>query len=257
MLEPLIYNHTYRIKDGRAEDCLRTSQELVRTLENNPTRHLYFAICIDEEGQEYSNLQIHPDPDSMVEHMQLAARQVRATMEPLDSKVGSELYGTPNAALKQQLEQWAPSIHYASMGFSDLMPAEQSAPVSGPLVFINSYGLTPGSGRAHEALMERLVRDEDAPPGLLHDKVYFDESGTQASNIQVYKSSSSATPQAGRLYWQRLAALKALIVADTMRINIVGAGGGAVRDKLANLVGPHVPIQVKTPTVGFSRLALE
>ncbi len=257
MLEPLIYVDIHRIKHGHAGACLQTSREHIRTLEGASTRHLYFAICLNEQNLEYANVQIHPDAESMVAHNQLAGRQARAAAETLESRIESHLYGIPDAALRGQLDQNETRISGPSMGFSDLMPAEQWAPVSGPLIFILSYGLMPGSGRAHETVMDGVVRSQEAPPSLLHDRVYLDESGGRVTNVQVYKGVKSAAARAGLLYWQRLAALKTLIDSDSMRISIVGAGGEAVRDKLRGLLGPTVPIEVRTPALGFSRLALE
>ena len=256
MAEPLFFNDTYGIRAGRATDFVSAAGRVVATLEANPTRHLYFAFCMNESGTEYSNLQIHPEAQSMVEHMQLVAEHIQTAAEVIDFSTGhEELYGEPNAALLDQLAQWGTSINRPVVGFSRLGAAAQTSSVLGPLVVLNTYTVKDGLVHDYMAVLEQwFARDQDKPQPL-HDKVYISEGGTIATEVQVHVD-SRAMERHLPVYAERLANLQVFIDTDTMSIELVGSPTDVVVNGLRRATGANPPMHVKTPTVGFSRLPI-
>ena len=254
MSEPLVFSDTYGIREGKAEDLEKVLHEIVDVLEANPTRHLYFAFFIDNYGTEYSNLQIHPDPESMVEHMQLVATFIQKAVDLLDFTVGhEELFGTPNDALLKQLEQWGTVINRPAAGFTRLGQSGKSRSVSEPLVFLNSYTLAEGAADDYRTALAESSSGEAQHPGCLHDKVYLSEDGTRATTVQVHTDVRSMESQM-RSISDRLGAVTHLIDADTMHVQLVGSPSAALTDGLREVLGPSVALTVKTPSLGFSRL---
>jgi hypothetical protein len=93
-------------------------------LEANHPRMLHFEIYIDDDANEMTVVQIHPDEDSVLLHLKLAGQQIAGAYEFLEATTVIDIYGTPSDALVDQIRQMgmgAPvRFHVAAAGFSRL-----------------------------------------------------------------------------------------------------------------------------------------
>jgi hypothetical protein len=78
MSEPLIFIGTHRLKDGRLEAAREMNDWLSDLVESNEPRIIAFNAYANEEGTEAAIVQIHPDADSMLVHMQLLSKHITA-----------------------------------------------------------------------------------------------------------------------------------------------------------------------------------
>jgi hypothetical protein len=72
-----------------------------------------FNFYCDEEKNEVSCVQVHPDADSMVNHMKLLKEHLAASAagdSPIEEVLRDEIYGTPNAEVVEMIEDWDPGV---------------------------------------------------------------------------------------------------------------------------------------------------
>jgi hypothetical protein len=124
---PLIFIGTHTIQDGKIEIAKRASRELVEFLEANHPREIHFQISIDDDAHEMRVIQIHPDDESLLFHVQVAGERIAAAYEFLDATISIEIYGTPSEELSQLAHKMAMGaplrINTAEAGFSRLNQA--------------------------------------------------------------------------------------------------------------------------------------
>lgn len=77
MSEPFIFIATHTIKEGKIEEFEKYVRELVDVVQANRPRLLAFNIYANEDGTEVTNIQVHPDADSMVSYMQVLRQKLR------------------------------------------------------------------------------------------------------------------------------------------------------------------------------------
>jgi quinol monooxygenase YgiN len=99
MSEPFIFIGTHTIKEGKLEDFKKSCGELLEVAEANEPRLIAFNFYANQDETEVSVVQVHPDADSMLFHMQLAHEHItQATEELLDTR-DIQVYGPPNDAV--------------------------------------------------------------------------------------------------------------------------------------------------------------
>ena len=135
MVEPLIFISTITLKEGKLEDFKHYSEELAKFVEENEPRIIHFEQYINEDGTEVTGVQIHPDEDSMMFHMQVAAERMAQASEFIDAITSLHIYGTPSDAFVEQLKQTGgpevPVIVKAKFaGFNRLAATGVSEPAS-------------------------------------------------------------------------------------------------------------------------------
>lgn len=94
MPETLIFVGTHVVKTGMTDAASAASQDLAKFLEQSHPRILHFEIDIDDDAHEMTVIQIHPDAESLMEHVRLAGDRIRAAYEFLEGTSGIEIYGT-------------------------------------------------------------------------------------------------------------------------------------------------------------------
>jgi hypothetical protein len=104
MVEPLIFITTITIKEGKREDFKHYSEELAKFVEENEPRIIHYEQYINEDGTELTNVQIHPDEDSMALHMQVAAERIGQAYEYIDAIKSLQIYGEPSEAFVEQMK---------------------------------------------------------------------------------------------------------------------------------------------------------
>jgi hypothetical protein len=113
MSQPFIYIGTYTIKDGRLEDFKRMCEGIVEFVESSEPRVISFNFYFDEASNEVSCVQVHPDADSMVNHMKLLQEHMAAAVgsdSPIEEVLRDEIYGTPNDTVVEMIEEWDPGV---------------------------------------------------------------------------------------------------------------------------------------------------
>ncbi len=103
MVEPLIFITTLTIKEGKLEDFKHYSEEMGKFVEANEPRIIHFEQYINEDATELTSVQIHPDEDSMMFHMQVAAERMRQAFEFIDSIKSLQICGRPSDAFVEQM----------------------------------------------------------------------------------------------------------------------------------------------------------
>ena len=94
---PFIFIGTHRLKEGKFEDFKANSAALVDVVESNEPRIIAFNIYANEERDEVSVVQVHPDAESMTLHMQVVRQHISdAYAESLDATTNMMVYGEPN-----------------------------------------------------------------------------------------------------------------------------------------------------------------
>ena len=108
MTDPFIFIATNRLKDGKLESEKKRVPDLVDFVQANEPRLLAFNEYANEEGTEVAVVQIHPDADSMVFHMELIAeRAASAYAETIEATTSIQVFGAPTDVVNEMLRQQA------------------------------------------------------------------------------------------------------------------------------------------------------
>jgi quinol monooxygenase YgiN len=81
MSKPFIFIGTHQIAEGKLDEFKRDCQQLVEVVERNEPQLLSFNFYFSEDESEVSVVQVHPDADSMLLHMQLAREHITGAAE--------------------------------------------------------------------------------------------------------------------------------------------------------------------------------
>ena len=104
MTEPFIFIGTHAAKEGKRADFEKGLRQIAEVVEANEPRILAFNIYLNEEGDRASVVQIHPDADSMLFHMQVVHEHIRNAAELLDTE-RIDIYGPPTEAVLEMIRQ--------------------------------------------------------------------------------------------------------------------------------------------------------
>jgi hypothetical protein len=113
MSQPFIFISTFRLKQGKLEAFKETCQGLVELVESREPRVIAFNLYASEDGTEVSNVQVHPDAESMVSHMQLLREHISGAGDEdsaIEVSTSNEIYGVPSDALLEMLEKVDPGV---------------------------------------------------------------------------------------------------------------------------------------------------
>ncbi len=88
------------------EDYKKFFEEFCETVvEANEPRLIVFHGYVNEDTNEMSVLQVHPDADSMMFHMQLIADHITKAFDVLDRTTSVQVYGTPKAGVVEMIKE--------------------------------------------------------------------------------------------------------------------------------------------------------
>jgi hypothetical protein len=107
MSEPFIFIGTHRIKDGKFEEFKNNYLDLVKVVETKEPRLIAFNCYANDDETEVSVVQVHPDADSMLFHMQVAREHIEKGVEGLLDVGSMQIYGTPSDAAVEMMKQLA------------------------------------------------------------------------------------------------------------------------------------------------------
>lgn len=95
---PFVFISHGRIKPGKLEDFKAYAERFMPVVEQREPRVVAFNTYLDGAGEHYTSVQVHPDAESMEQHMNVMAEESRAAFEYVES-TGVEVYGEPNEAV--------------------------------------------------------------------------------------------------------------------------------------------------------------
>ena len=108
MAGPFIFIGTHRLKDGKFEDFKANMAALADVVEANEPRIIAFNAYANDDGTEVSVVQVHPDAESMMVHMQVVRQHItEAYAESLDATTSMMVYGTPSDEVLNVMAQLA------------------------------------------------------------------------------------------------------------------------------------------------------
>jgi hypothetical protein len=105
---PFIFIATNRLKEGKPEREKQRAPDLIDFIHANEPRLIAFNEYANEEGTEVAVVQVHPDADSMVFHMNLIAeRAASAYAETIDATTNIQVFGIPGDTVAGMLQRQA------------------------------------------------------------------------------------------------------------------------------------------------------
>jgi len=103
--EPFIFVGTHKINEGKLDEFKRDCRKLVELVQEHEPQLISFNFYLSEDETEVSVVQVHPDADSMLLHMQVAREHItEATEEQLITNQ-IQVFGSPNDAVSGMMEQ--------------------------------------------------------------------------------------------------------------------------------------------------------
>jgi hypothetical protein len=118
MAAPFIFIGTHKVKPGKLEDFKAWFADYIdRTVEPNEPRLLVFEAYADPVANVVTVVQVHPDAESMIHHMEVITEHVAtAYVDFLERDSQWQIYGTPRAGVLELIQQ---------MGGDEDVPASQ------------------------------------------------------------------------------------------------------------------------------------
>ncbi len=113
MSQPFIFISTFRLKQGKLEAFKEMCQGLVEFVGSNEPRVIAFNLYASADGTEVSNVQVHPNADSMVSHMQLLREHISGAgseESAIDVTTSNQIYGAPSDAVLEMIEGFDPGV---------------------------------------------------------------------------------------------------------------------------------------------------
>src|SRR5262245_14645004 len=98
MSQPFIFVATHKLREGKEEAAKELCAGLAQLVETKEPRMIAFNGYCNEEGTEVSIVQVHPDAESMLFHMQVLREHISGAYEeegPVDVTTSIQLFGTP------------------------------------------------------------------------------------------------------------------------------------------------------------------
>jgi hypothetical protein len=110
MSEPFIFIGTHAIREGKLQDFNKQWLELLKVVDAKEPRLIAFNAYVNEDGTELTIVQVHPDADSMLFHMQVARDHIsEAYQSVLEKTKRIDVYGKPSDAVQEMIRQLAGS----------------------------------------------------------------------------------------------------------------------------------------------------
>ena len=109
MAEPFIFIGTHQIAEGKLDEFKRDCQDLVEIVARNEPQLLSFKFYFNEDESEVSVVQVHPDADSMLFHMQVAHEHISQAAEEQLVTRDIQIFGPPNEAVLGMIDQLSQS----------------------------------------------------------------------------------------------------------------------------------------------------
>ena len=113
MAQPFIFISTFGLKQGELDAFKEMCTGLVEMVQSKEPRLIAFNLYANEDGTEVSNVQVHPDADSMLFHLRLLREHISGAageQGPIDVTVNNQIFGTPSEAVLEMLGEFDPGV---------------------------------------------------------------------------------------------------------------------------------------------------
>jgi quinol monooxygenase YgiN len=127
MTAPFIFIGTHRAKPGKLEEFKVWFADYIdTTVEPEEPRLLSFEAYADVEANTVTVVQVHPDAESMVHHLEIITEHIAtAYADFLERESRYQIYGTPRAGVLELIQQTdgsekAPTSQEPFAGFTRL-----------------------------------------------------------------------------------------------------------------------------------------
>lgn len=109
MSAPFIFIGTHRVKPGKLEEFKAWFANYIdTTVEPKEPRLLSFEAYTDRDTNTVTVVQIHPDAESMVHHLEVITEHIaKAYGDFLERESSWQIYGTPRAGVLELIQQAA------------------------------------------------------------------------------------------------------------------------------------------------------
>ena len=109
MAAPFIFIGTHKVKPDKLEEFKAWFANYIdMTVEPNEPRLLSFEAYSDPKANVVTVVQVHPDAESMVHHLEVITEHVaKAYVDFLERESSWQIYGTPRAGVLQLIQQAA------------------------------------------------------------------------------------------------------------------------------------------------------
>jgi quinol monooxygenase YgiN len=109
MAAPFIFIGTHKVKPGKLEEFKAWfANYIATTVEPNEPRLLSFEAYANPEANVVTVVQVHPDAESMVHHMEVISEHIAtAYVDFLEPESKRQIYGTPRAGVLELIQQAA------------------------------------------------------------------------------------------------------------------------------------------------------
>jgi quinol monooxygenase YgiN len=107
MSAPFIFIGTHKVKPGKLEEFKAWFANYIdTTVEPNEPRLLSFEAYEDAEANTVTVVQVHPDAESMVHHMEVITEHIATVYANfLERDSSYQIYGTPRAGVLELIQQ--------------------------------------------------------------------------------------------------------------------------------------------------------
>jgi hypothetical protein len=105
MSGPFVFIGTHSIVEGKLEEFQRDCQTLAEVVNKNEPQLLAFGFYFNEDQTEVSTVQVHPDADSMLLHMQTVREHIEHAVDEQLITKDIQIFGTPNDAVSGMIAQ--------------------------------------------------------------------------------------------------------------------------------------------------------
>jgi quinol monooxygenase YgiN len=127
MTAPFVFIGTHQVKPGKLEEFKAWFAKYIETtVEPNEPRLLSFEAYADPVANVVTVVQVHPDAESMVHHMEVITEHVAtAYVDFLERDSRFQVYGTPRAGVLEKIQLMSgddepPAAHEPFAGFTRL-----------------------------------------------------------------------------------------------------------------------------------------
>jgi quinol monooxygenase YgiN len=109
MAAPFIFIGTHKVKPGKLEEFKAWfANNIDTTIEPNEPRLLLFEAYADPVANVVTVVQVHPDAESMVHHLEVITEHIaKAYGDFLERESRWQIYGTPRAGVLELIQQAA------------------------------------------------------------------------------------------------------------------------------------------------------
>jgi quinol monooxygenase YgiN len=109
MAAPFIFIGTHKVKPGKLEEFKAWFADYINTtVEPNEPRLLSFEAYADPKANVVTVVQVHPDAESMVHHLEVITEHIAtAYANFLERESSWQIYGTPRAGVLELVQQAA------------------------------------------------------------------------------------------------------------------------------------------------------